>query len=260
MNLLSKLKSKARRNWLQRQTLDRLQRLLSDKRGTLGLCYHTLAPEIEGYPYRTSCRAFDEQLRFLKDVFDLRSVADATDDLIDKTMGKGDRPVAYICFDDGYRDNLTLANAVLEKHEVPAMLFVARDLIQNDTATHMSEAELTELVSHPLWALGAHGITHNVLTSFMTQDQTSELTDCRDWLTNLTGIAPDAFAYPQGQISSGLISEVARVYDRAFVTDTRICHQFDRHQIRRYCPTAADDDIKNFAIALLEAPFENGLS
>ncbi|SLN68159.1 Polysaccharide deacetylase [Roseovarius litorisediminis] len=259
MGIVNKIKHKARQKWLARQSLERLQEILSQRRGVLSLCYHALSPELNGYDYRTQPAAFDTHLAFLKEVFDLVPASAAVSALRDGTITQKNRPVAVLCFDDGYRDNLTKATGILEKHDVPAILFAARDLIKKNTRTHMSEDELKILAAHPLWELGAHAVTHNVLTGYLADDQLQELTECRDWLSDLTGKTPKGFAYPQGQLNEGLVALVRDVYEHAFATDNRASRKFDIHQIRRHCPTSAEDDIKTFACALIEAPFENGL-
>ena len=70
--------------------------------------------------------AFDEQMRFLSEHCVCLTAEDAVRLLI-----RGTLPVnsVVVTFDDGYRDNLTLALPILEKYGVPATIFVATGLI-----------------------------------------------------------------------------------------------------------------------------------
>lgn len=258
MSLAGKVQQKLRQARLNRLSLEVLSDRLRKRRGVVGLCYHTLSPDLNDYPYRTDAAAFGAHLAFLQDIFEILPSSAAVQVLKDKTTDQRDRPIAFICFDDGYRDNWTLATPHLELLGLPATLFAARDLIQRTTRTHLSSGELQELSAHPLWEVGAHGTTHNVLTAYHPEDRAAEMRDCAAWLADLTGGTPQAFAYPLGQVSSNVADLARQAFDHAFTTDTRTVDCFDPHQIRRYCPAQVDDHLENFARALLLAPFENG--
>jgi peptidoglycan/xylan/chitin deacetylase (PgdA/CDA1 family) len=72
----------------------------------------------------------------------LRSRAEwrATSDL----QGTGVRKQLVITFDDGYRNNLTKALPVLERHEMPCLLFVTTGFI--DGTVYPYEIELAEVI------------------------------------------------------------------------------------------------------------------
>lgn len=259
-SLARKLVARGRRVWHQRLPLTDLALRLARRRGVSVLCYHSLAPELDNYRWRTQAAAFDAHLAFLKDVFEIVPAPVAVQILKAGDTGTRDRPLAVICFDDGYRDNWTLATSILEKYDVPATLFVARDLILRSGQTHLSPEELVELAGHPLWQIGAHGTTHNVLPAFRVTDQEAEMRDSAEWLTEFTGQMPASFAYPQGQASHETVACARSMFDHAFTTDTRIGSGFDPFQIRRYCPVQDDDPPEALARALLLAPLEDGYS
>jgi len=115
----------------------------------LTLCYHALYQVIVGFPYTTSAAAFDARITFLRDSFDSVPVQTAIDALGSGQLKTRARPMAVICFDDGYRCNWTQATPVLERHAVPAILFAPRDLIRQPGQTYLSESQLNDLAAHP---------------------------------------------------------------------------------------------------------------
>ncbi len=65
-----------------------------------------------------------------------------------------DENLLAITFDDGFRDNLTVALPLLEKYNLPATVFVTADFIGKEN--YLSTEELQTLASHPLITIGSH--------------------------------------------------------------------------------------------------------
>lgn len=258
MSLTTKIARKLRQQSLSRLSLAQLQTRLAARRGAVILCYHALDDALDAYPYRTRATALDAQLTFVRDACDILPLTEVVGLLRAGTLPTRDRPVAAICFDDGYACNATQGTAVLDRLDLPATLFAPRDLIHSPGPTYMSEATLRTLSTHPLWSIGAHGITHNVLTGFHPADVQAELEQSRHWLADVLGHAPQGFAYPQGQLCPAIRDATARLYDHAMATDTRAINGFDPHQIRRFCPDQRHDDLACFGRDLLMAPIDDG--
>lgn len=256
MGIRAKLSDRVVRTWLSRQSLETLQARLASRRGWHVLCYHSISTELDGYPYQTSATDFDAQLSFLREIYEIITVDELLAAIRNRALHMRDRPAAVITFDDGYRDNWTVATQILEKHNLPAALFVPRDLIRGGGQTHMDENELRSLAAHGLWTVGAHGTTHNVLPAFCRADQESELQDCNSWLSELLGEAPRGFAYPQGQISKTAIDLARQNYSYAFSTDRRLGDDFDPYQIRRHCIVQSENTLHAFAQRLMRLPME----
>jgi len=74
-----------------------------------------------------SAATFDAQLRYLKDNHTVISLGEAV-----RCLKSGDLPPergAVVTFDDGWRDNYTVAYPILKAHSVPASIFVTTDFI-----------------------------------------------------------------------------------------------------------------------------------
>lgn len=256
MTLSAKLRYKAQSAWIATLSLDALGARLAKRRGVLGLCYHAFCDELEGYPYRTSPEAFEAQLTFLGEIYEIVSVSRAVELLETGGAENNERPLAMICFDDGYRCNWTEATPILERHKAPATLFAARDLIRRSGPTYMDEETLVRLSAHPLWEVGGHGISHNVLTGLRPDDQHWEVAQSAAWLDELLGQGHRGFAYPQGQFNAP-IAQIARAhFAYGLATDLQHASVPGLYQVRRFCPMRIHDDLTSFARALVVASME----
>lgn len=104
--------------------------------GAIILMYHSVAPaEMAAYiepANRVDPRTFERQMAFL--AAERRVVA--LSELVAQIV-RGASPAAgtvCITFDDGYRDNLTVAAPILEKYRLPATLFLATGFVERREA------------------------------------------------------------------------------------------------------------------------------
>ncbi len=95
------------------------------------LTFHRVAEADASYLFDdevvdTTPAAFDRQLRVLREYFDPIGI----DDVIALRHGGSlpNNPV-LVTFDDGYRDNITTALPLLQRHGIPATFFIATDYI-----------------------------------------------------------------------------------------------------------------------------------
>ncbi len=112
------------------------------------------------------------------------------------------RRLVAITFDDGYRDNLTVALPLLEKFHLPITLFVTAGLLGRDT--YLSESELREISKHPLVTIGAHGLWHRHFNRLTSDEARFELTESRRLLAGITGKTVDLLAWPYGECNGEL--------------------------------------------------------
>lgn len=105
-----------------------------------------------------------------------------------------------ITFDDGFRDNLTVALPLLEKYDLPMTIFVATDFIGK--ADYLSADEIKFLANHRLVTIGSHGHTHRHFTRLSESEARFELTESRRLLEDLTRRKVDLLAYPFGDCNA----------------------------------------------------------
>jgi peptidoglycan/xylan/chitin deacetylase (PgdA/CDA1 family) len=102
-----------------------------------------------------------------------------------------------ITFDDGFRDNLTVALPLLEKFQLPMTLFVTAGFLGREP--YLSESDLREISAHPLITIGAHGLWHRHFNRLTSDEARFELTESRRLLAGVTGKTVDLLAWPYGE-------------------------------------------------------------
>ena len=107
-----------------------------------------------------------------------------------------------ITFDDGFRDNLTVALPLLEKFGVPMTLFVAAGFI--DQEEYLSEEELREISQHPLITIGSHGFWHRHFNRLTPDDARFELIESKGVLEAVIGKKVELMAWPFGECNQEL--------------------------------------------------------
>src|SRR2546426_811576 len=161
------------------------------------LVYHSISSPLEPMPSEIdiSPERFAQQLRWLsrrRDVVPL----DAT------LSGREKQRRVAITFDDGFRDNLTVALPLLEKFGLPMTLFVTAGFV--DQEEYLSEEELCEISKHPLITIGAHGLWHRHFNRLAMDEARFELVESRHLLEEIIGKKVDLMAWPFGECDAGL--------------------------------------------------------
>lgn len=115
-----------------------------------------------------------------------------------------------ITFDDGYRDNLTVAAPRLAAASLPFTVFVALDFIDSGQPQYLSRAELKELAALPGVTIGAHGRSHRALTQLSDADLADELCSSKAQLEDLIGRPVSSMSYPYGAADARVREAVQR--------------------------------------------------
>lgn len=107
-----------------------------------------------------------------------------------------------ITFDDGYKDNLTVALPLLEKYNLPATIFVAAGFIGENG--YLTGEDLRFLAAHPLVTIGSHGLRHRHLTKLSRIEARHELITSKKVLEETISQTIDLLAYPYGDCNSAI--------------------------------------------------------
>ncbi len=120
--------------------------------------------------------------------------------------------LAAITFDDGMRNNRSVALPILQEYGIPATVYVTIGFLggvspwigsQADGAI-MEESELRELAVAG-WELGAHTMTHADLSTLDYDACLEEIEDSRDALERIAGVEVKTFAYPFGRYGTAAL-------------------------------------------------------
>jgi peptidoglycan/xylan/chitin deacetylase (PgdA/CDA1 family) len=176
-------------------------------RGLLVFNYHRVgnaaASPFDHALWSASQEAFDQQVKFLKQNFDVIRVAD-----LEHVLHCPDAQGVMITFDDGYRDNYELAFPVLQRHNVPATFFIASGFLDDrpiawwDEIAWMVHASASPDLAASQWtpplALSDREETIRRLLRLYKQLPADETAAYLGWLAGAagTGRAPAAVADP----------------------------------------------------------------
>lgn len=102
-----------------------------------------------------------------------------------------------LTFDDGYKDNYTIAYPILKRYKFKATIFVISNFVGD--ANHLSQKQIKEMMNSGLIDIGAHTKTHPDLTTIPSEKMYREIFGSRQIITKYTGKPVIAFAYPIGR-------------------------------------------------------------
>lgn len=223
------------------------------------LMYHRVA-RIDGYDQLTvSPERFDAQMRALATS---RRVVGLVDGLRALRAGKAEQPMVAVTFDDGYRDNLVHAAPILQRHGVPATVFVTTSFCDQVAShpryaapvaerLHLDWDEVAELASLPGFEIGSHTDSHPYLPRLGITKARDEIAGSRERIARRLGLGVRVFCYPSGDVS-GREAQLARDagYEFAVTVAPGLNRSgFDPMLIRRTEVTQRDDE-EAFALKL----------
>ena len=192
--------------------------------GVWVLCYHRIVDKPARYTNLQPAE-FEAQMQYLADkkfnVVPLKTIVDA--------MQYGEklpqRTVA-LTFDDGYKDNYTVAYPILKQHKFPATLFIYPGYISNGGAA-LTWDELQTMAADPLISIQSHTYTHADLAKVSRRGGAEaklkhEIVDSKNTLEQKLDIKIDTLAYPYGVFNPKVVSLTkAAGYRSAFTIGTR---------------------------------------
>jgi peptidoglycan/xylan/chitin deacetylase (PgdA/CDA1 family) len=203
------------------------------------LCYHQFS-ENDIDKMTVSKRAFEEQMKFLKDR-GYRVIR--LDQLLDFMDFKTQIPKksVVITIDDGWRSVYDIAYPILKQYGYPATLFTYTDLIVGGSKT-LNWDMIREMSRHGI-DIQCHSKTHRDLTKTINHESfqeyfeamKKELIDSAVIIANHTDKKPTYFAYPYGETDSFIIALAGKAGYRGAFTVHRGGNPFftDAYRIRR---------------------------
>jgi peptidoglycan/xylan/chitin deacetylase (PgdA/CDA1 family) len=168
------------------------------------LLYHSIAENEPADPYAVSRNAFCEQISWLIDQgYEFVSLAALVQSLR-KGLGDKTGKQVILTFDDGYQDFTLNAFPILQRHRLPATVFLVTDMLgQKATWSKsglsvplMTEEEVRCIKAEGI-DLGSHTLTHTDLTALSDHELQRQLVASRQALVDL-GETFHSFSYPWG--------------------------------------------------------------
>ena len=143
-------------------------------------------------------------------------------------------------FDDGFNNFKTVILPILEKYEIPSMIFVTTNYIDqkklynfvewkkngqkfstspdinNEDLISLTSEEIMFLNSHPLVEIGAHTCSHISLPRLPILDAKKEILESKIFLEKITKSPVKYFSFPYGEYSKELIHFVSKHFRFGF--------------------------------------------
>ncbi len=209
------------------------------------LAYHSIS-EYRQDALAVRAADFDAQMTWLHR-HGYRSVTLA--EFMSKTFKKGDR-IVIITFDDGYRDNYTLALPILKRYGYVATTFLVTDYVNTDHVytwdvpkiTPQGDASLYQVLTwEQVYEMAAYGIefgshscTHPELTTLPREQYEEEITRSRQDLQARLERDVVSFCYPRGNLNADIIQMVEKAgYGCAVVTPKQAGIPLGRYTLPR---------------------------
>ena len=101
-----------------------------------------------------------------------------------------------VTFDDIFANVITNAVPLLEKYNIPFVVFITEEYI--DQPRYVNTEQLKELINNPLCTIGFHATKHVLMREYKNEE-IARLVDARSFEEKY-GIKCDYFAYPYGSM------------------------------------------------------------
>jgi peptidoglycan/xylan/chitin deacetylase (PgdA/CDA1 family) len=144
-------------------------------------------------------------------------------------------PQVHVTFDDAFENLLENAIPILEKYQVPAIIFavpgnLGRKPEWSISTEHpdasenaMTEGQLVALSKHPLVRIGSHTQTHPDLSKLSSEQIKEELMESQSHLERLIGQTIEDLALPHGAYNETVLQIASEVgYKRIYTLEPRL--------------------------------------
>jgi peptidoglycan/xylan/chitin deacetylase (PgdA/CDA1 family) len=214
------------------------------------LIYHRVGGHT-AVPVDQPTALFDEQMAWLA-----ASGRVATLDQAVEALGRPDghaEPMLVVTFDDGTADFATDALPVLQRHGIPATLYLATDFVERqvdfpDAGRPLTWSALADCVATGLVTVGSHTHTHALLDRLPGDEVADELDRSIGLIGERLGVRAAHFAYPKALPGSAVADRLVRErFASAALAKTRpnVYGRTDVHQLTR-SPIQVSDGMRWF--------------
>jgi peptidoglycan/xylan/chitin deacetylase (PgdA/CDA1 family) len=165
------------------------------------LMYHSVGSPVPGDSqgrYNISKSRFYEQMNYLVSK-NIKVVPVGSKDINNSVA---------ITFDDGYRNNYTVAYPILKDLGIPFTIFISTDNLSDSTGLYLKSSDVVTLSNDPLVTIGSHGKTHLPFNSLSEDDLKFELEHSKKILESLSSKKVEMISYPHGKYSDSVIEAV----------------------------------------------------
>lgn len=198
------------------------------------LMYHSVSPGAD-YFMNVEPRDFERHMEYIKKsgrpVIALGELVRRlkTEEVLDGAI--------VITFDDGYRDNYTIAFPLLQRYGFPATIFVTTDLIGKSDKRDLERltiAEMKEMEASGLIAIEPHTRSHPRLSKLDPERAREEIVGAKQYLESQLQKSCQHFAYPYGDFNDETEKIVGEVFESACsVSEGTVRKGMDPRTLRR---------------------------
>jgi peptidoglycan/xylan/chitin deacetylase (PgdA/CDA1 family) len=204
------------------------------------LLYHNITEGGRHFDYAITPEAFDRQIAYLKRCYNVVAL-DQTGEWIGY---RRDRVNVLITFDDGFRNNLTVAQPILKRHGVRAVFFLIADCVAEGAPAPFLTDRLGDDALDPMFrtvdvadakamlddgaTIGSHSLAHRDHRSLSDDTDLADGAAARAMLEQAIGQPVANFAFPWGYHRPQQEAAFTRIYRRVFLTEHGFCGPDDR--------------------------------
>jgi peptidoglycan/xylan/chitin deacetylase (PgdA/CDA1 family) len=177
------------------------------------LTYHAISDEVSERFAKFAVRPKELEAQVACLVEEGRSIVSVSRYADALRRGEPLEDAVVLTFDDGFRDFLTDALPILDRHGATATLYVATGYLGGSSRwladvgeggrAMLSTAEVREVAAAGI-EIGGHSHTHRELDRLSTSDLADEITTCTRILEDALGAPVRSFAYPFGYHHAGV--------------------------------------------------------
>lgn len=166
-------------------------------------CYHGVTGDPRIYDVRPEM--FRKQVEYLDDNFTVLTVGEMY-----RLWDRGELPEnpAVLTFDDGLRSTFEAVD-ILDERGIDATFYIISGLLgETWEGRDVMTAEEVGAISERGHEIGAHTVSHPMMTHFPRQEMRREAELSRQRLEDIVGEKVDSFAYPYGDLDGEVVEIV----------------------------------------------------